>query len=114
MTPQQRSEAARRAAATRRARRFGQPPPYGSTPPPRRRQAFATPKVNARTLTFEALAKLEDALVARATERGITPDMATAFERFQKIKARALQPGTPAEGDTALRMGLIELVKLVL
>ncbi len=112
MTSQQRSEAARRAAATRRANRMNGTTgtrPSASRP---RRAAFA-PRVDAKLAAFEALAKLEDALVAKATEQGITPEMGTAFERFQKIKARALAPGTPGEGAVALRMATIELVKLV-
>jgi hypothetical protein len=114
MNMHQRSEAARKAAATRAARKAaGFSGSTGPTKTTTKKAAFATPKLDARTVAFEALAKLEDALVARATESGITPEAAAAFEKYQKLKALALQPGTTHEGRTALRLATIELVKLV-
>jgi len=115
MTQQQRSDAARKAAASRRANRMNGYTASASAPTAGRyspRRAFA-PESDPRALAFEALAKLEEALVAKAKKTGITPEMNSAFERYQKIKARALQPGTISEGDVALRLGTVELIKLV-
>jgi hypothetical protein len=76
--------------------------------------AFSAPKPTAATVTVEALAKLEDALVVVAAERGVTPQLEKQFERYQKLKAHALGRGTTGpEAQTAMRLALIEAVKLV-
>jgi hypothetical protein len=64
-----------------------------------------------RQAALFALAVLEDALVAKARV-GTTPDMDRAFVKYQKIKALALR-GVGGEADVALRMALLELVRLV-
>lgn len=38
--------------------------------------------------------------------------MERAWERYQKCKALALQPGTEGEGQAALRTALIEAIKI--
>lgn len=69
--------------------------------------------LNATDAAFYALGMLENALVARAKESGITVEMERSFLRYQKIKARAL--GTTFEGEmkVAVRLATIELVKLI-
>jgi hypothetical protein len=69
--------------------------------------------LNAKDSAFYALDVLENALVTKARECGITSDMERAFVRYQKIKALALRPTTDGEAQTALRTAVIELVKLV-
>jgi hypothetical protein len=65
-------------------------------------------------MLLAALAKLEDALVAKADEGGINPDMERVFERYQKIKALALHPTTGAmEQRAALRAALVEAIRMV-
>jgi hypothetical protein len=60
-----------------------------------------------------ALLKFEEALITKAKACGVSKELEAHFKTYQNIKARALRPGTPAEGDTALRMALIHAVKLV-
>lgn len=60
-----------------------------------------------------ALTALENAIVVVATKKGITPEMRTGFAQYQKIKALALGASTKGEEQTALRMAVISLVKLV-
>lgn len=60
-----------------------------------------------------AMSALENALVARAKKTGITDDMRKAFLRYQKIKALALGAKTAGEEQSALRMAMIDLVKMV-
>jgi len=70
-----------------------------------------------------AMLSLENALVATAKSKGITPEMEKAFETYNKLKARAVQipAGESAaireslekEAATAKRMSIINLVKIV-
>src|SRR5690606_8223500 len=60
-----------------------------------------------------AMLALEDALVMKAKTGGITPEIERAFEKYQKLKAMALRPGTDQEGKTALRLSMVELIKMV-
>jgi len=116
MTPQQRSEAARKAAAKRRANKAAGIGPTPRTGRKRGGPAFTTPKPAAKDLKLVALAALEDAMVVKLRDTGVTPEARKAFERYQKLKALALGPVTsPAmqnEADSALRMATVELVKL--
>lgn len=75
-------------------------------------------QVDPRTLNAEdamlyALTSMEYALVAKATKKGITPEMEKAFARYSKIKALALGAKTQGEEQNALRAAVIDLVKLV-
>lgn len=72
-----------------------------------------SPTMNAEEAAFAALLGLENALVARVRESGTTPEMDRSYVKYTKIKELALRPGTTAEGKSALRMAVIELVKLV-
>lgn len=72
-----------------------------------------SPTMSAQEAAFAAMLGLENALVARAREGKITSEMEIGFAKYNKIKELALRPGTGPEGKVALRMALIELVKLV-
>lgn len=73
-----------------------------------------TPQMNAREAAFAAMLALESALVTAAREQGApTPEQEKAFVKYNKIKELALRPGTGPEGRTALRMALLELVRVV-
>lgn len=75
---------------------------------------IVTPQMNAQEAAFAALLALESALVTAAREQGApTAEQDRAFVRYSKIKELALRPGTTAEGKTALRMAILELVKVV-
>lgn len=70
--------------------------------------------MNADEAAFAAMLGLENALVARVREMGSsTPSMDAGFVKYSKIKELALRPGTGPEGKVALRMAILELVKLV-
>lgn len=57
---------------------------------------------------------LENALVVRAKKDGITPEMDKAFQRYQKLKALALNAGAfDNEAKSALRLSFTEIIKLV-
>ena len=66
-----------------------------------------------------AMTVLESALVVKARAmldpktKKVPPDMEKSFARYQKTKELVLRPGTPAEGKVALRMAVLELVRLV-
>lgn len=60
-----------------------------------------------------ALVHLENAMVLRAKSFGISPEMEKAFEKYTKLKGMALRPGSPTEGQQAMKLATIELVKLV-
>lgn len=65
-------------------------------------------------LLLEALAKLEDALVAAADEKGVGPELEKQFERYQKVKALALHPMTgDNEKRAAMRTALVEALRMV-
>lgn len=61
-----------------------------------------------------AMLALENAMVVKAKTSGITDEMEKAFTRYQKLKAMAMRPGSDQEGKTALRLSLIDLIKIVL
>lgn len=63
--------------------------------------------------TLDALLGMENALVVKARSSGITPEMDKAFQKYQKCKALGLHPQTNNEGRVAIRMAILELVKLV-
>lgn len=76
-------------------------------------------QVDPSTLSAEdsilyALGALENALIAKATKAGkVTQEQEKAFVRYQKIKSLFLGARTGGEESSALRMAVIELVKLV-
>ena len=77
--------------------------------------AAATPQARQETAqeaALAALAALEHAVIVRASETGAA-DLERAWDRLQKCKALALRPGTQMEGRAALRVALVEAVKLV-
>lgn len=69
--------------------------------------------MSAEDAAMAALLGLETALVAKVKELGATAEMERGYVKYSKIKELALHPGTGAEGKVALRMALLELVKLV-
>lgn len=74
--------------------------------------------VDPKSLTPEesklfAMTALENCLVITATQKGITQEMRAGFAKYQKIKSLALGAQTKGEESAALRMAILELVKLV-
>lgn len=77
-----------------------------------------------RDAALSALVSLENALILKLRntpnawhvvngKRVLTPEWEKQFTTFQGIKARAVRPGTDAEGDTAVSLALQRLVKMV-
>lgn len=60
-----------------------------------------------------AIMAMENAMVAIAKSKGaaITDEMEKAFDRFMKLKAMALRPGSDNEGDQAVKQSLITILK---
>jgi hypothetical protein len=58
-----------------------------------------------------AIQAFENAMVVVAKNSTITPEMEKAFDRFNKIKARVIRPGTDAEGQVAFRLAITEIAK---
>jgi hypothetical protein len=76
--------------------------------------AAPPPKPKTSTdLSLEALVVLEAAVVARAREKGVTPEMEKAFKTFQGVKARVLRPGTVGEGEVATAVALKRIIDMV-
>ena len=65
------------------------------------------------TLELEALVAFEACVRARATQVGITAQIAKEFATYERIKARVLRPGTPAEGEVSTSLALQRIVKMV-
>lgn len=60
-----------------------------------------------------ALLAIEAAIIARAKKK-ISPELQAAFDKYNKLKARALHPDTPGpESLVALRMALIRTIELL-
>jgi hypothetical protein len=84
-------------------------PVGGAVPPPPKPQ---TPEEAA----LIALSSFEHALKVRVLRKHggkAPPEMEKAFKTFQGIKARVLRPGTPAEGEVAVTIGLKRIIDLV-
>jgi hypothetical protein len=127
-----RHNAAVKAAATRKANRLraqahaAPPPPHvprAPRPPFNPNNPWGVNKKKARVILFEALAKFEDALVAKIDERGRRlPEEDRAFDHYRKAMKRVLDAdGRPNmrteernEVNNALRLAAIELIKAVL
>lgn len=60
-----------------------------------------------------AMLALENALVVVAKSKGITPEMEKAFDRYNKLKAMAMRPGSKNEGEMAARQAILDVVKVV-
>lgn len=81
--------------------------------------AFTTTLPTAADLQVIALAKLEDALVMTASEKGITAATEASFAKYQKLKTMALAQSATSnlalrnEANVAMRMALIEIIKIV-
>jgi hypothetical protein len=59
-----------------------------------------------------AIMALENAMVVVAKNTPVTtPEMEKSFDRFMKVKAMALRPGSDQEGKQATRLSLIEIIK---
>lgn len=68
----------------------------------------------ATVLLMEALATLEDALVAKAADSGLTAELEKQFEQYQKVKALALHPHTgDMEKRAAMRAALVAAIRMV-
>lgn len=79
-------------------------------PPPVVRQAPTAQSQN--TLAFAALVALEAVILEMPTSAAANPEMDKAWERYQKLKALALNPGTPGEERAALKQAVLTAVKL--
>jgi hypothetical protein len=67
----------------------------------------------ATTADLKALVALEEAVIEKAT-KNLTPELRKGFDLYNKLKTRAVHPGTPEpEARTALKLAIIELVRLV-
>lgn len=68
------------------------------------------------TTFLKAMSLLEDALIERASHPSfkLTDDIERQWARYSKLKAVAMQPGSDQEGRQALKMAIVEVVKLVL
>jgi len=80
--------------------------------------AFIAPLPSAAALQVQALAKLEDALVMTAQEKGITAATEASFAKYTKLKAVALAQSATSnvalknEANVAMKMALIEIIKI--
>lgn len=63
--------------------------------------------------SLRALEALENALIVKVKKSGVTAELEKMFDTYQKLKAVALRPGTPAEGVTAMKMAVLQIVKAV-
>ncbi|MBE3072757.1 MAG: hypothetical protein IMZ67_07250 [Acidobacteria bacterium] len=68
---------------------------------------------SANDLLVEALAKLEDALVAKASETGVTSKLEREFAQYQKVKAHVLANANAHEARNALRLALVSAIRMV-
>jgi hypothetical protein len=59
-----------------------------------------------------ALRALEEAILEKAG-KALTPEMEKAWSKYQKLKEVVARPGSSNEGTVALKLALIEAVKLV-
>lgn len=88
----------------------------GATPPPPPPRSAPMPPprpVTPQETMMAAFAAFEQAIITRCQRvpGAKTKELADAFKRYQGIKARALRPGTEAEGETAARLALIQILK---
>ena len=88
-------------------------PPSAAVVDPGNAFASIPAAADPQTMTLHALVALEDALTAQAAVVGVSDELEKRFERYQKLKSLALRAGTESEARTAMRMTLIEVVKLV-
>jgi hypothetical protein len=122
VTSAQRSAAAAKAAQTRRANKAAGIAPKTSTSRKRGGPAFSTPKPTTRGLKLVVLAQLEDLVAVHFRDIGINQEARDAFAKYQKVKTMALAGSNgggalalaqQTEADSALRMAVLTLVKLV-
>ena len=85
---------------------YAPPPPQQTVAPPPRPPTF-------EDLALGSLLALEKALAFKRVAPNKVAEVEAALEKYKKIKARALRPGTPAEGEVAVSMAIQQLVKLV-
>jgi hypothetical protein len=64
-------------------------------------------------LALASLLALEKAMAFKQVSAKNAPAVRDALAKYQKIKARALRPGTPGEGEVATSLAIQQLVKLV-
>lgn len=92
-------------------------PPNADQPPTTYGAPAATAPVLPKTpqeAINAAMLALENAMVVKAKTNGITDEMEKQFTRYQKLKAMAMRPGSTQEGQTALRLAVIDLIKIIL
>jgi hypothetical protein len=96
------------------------PPPPRPTPPPPQPMKVAPPPPTRKATLELALVALEEALTAKAAERGITDEMRKSFDRYNALKANYLMRIAQGfktteeknEAETVLRTALIAIVKI--
>lgn len=64
-------------------------------------------------LALASLLALEKALAFKTIPAAKVAEVEKALAKYKNIKARALRPGTPAEGEVATSLAIQQLVKLV-
>jgi len=70
----------------------------------------------APTLEFtrlKALAALEEAIQSAAQVNGVSDVLEKQWQRYEKLKASGLNPGSPNEEKLAFRNALVDAVKMV-
>ncbi len=82
-----------------------------SVPPPAQSKPVIPVKPTVMALTLAALAAMETLIIENAL-KGITKEAEQAWEKYQKVKSLALNPGTKGEEQNALKQALLLAVKL--
>lgn len=84
--------------------------PTGST------TSLKKPTPLGHTTFLKALGVLEDAVIERFTSPKVkvTPEMEKAWDRYSKMKALAMNPGTSAEGHVALKKAMLTILDIAL
>ena len=80
-------------------------------PPPKPQPRSAPTDASQNTLALAALVALEALIMEMATSC-MTPEMDAAWQKYKKLKALALNPGTPGEERAALKQAVLHAVKL--
>lgn len=63
-------------------------------------------------LIATALVALEEVILESAMSTGMSPELKSGWEKYQKLKASALRPGSTTEEKQAFKLALIQALKL--
>jgi hypothetical protein len=92
--------------------KFQVPNPYAA-PQPAAKVAPPPKPPTFEDLALASLLALEKALAFKKIPANKVDEVEKALAKYKNIKARALRPGTPAEGEVATSLAIQQLVKLV-